>query len=382
MTSEIPQASNPVSLPSYEAYTSLLDAYGQLSPQHQGLTRGDFEAALEDPTVTKVTIPHGEEEVQVPQLSPVERIHWLNAGFYARTFPDEFATGDVLHYVDFPDIAPDAGVQARIRELARKRGILVFDYPTADPEYPDRVNHLLAQSGVRASSSQVLGTQTYFAGQTRLVRKDYPLAPAADLAATYERALADGIYDESQRQNGVSLVRRVDDDQAQRMYRFYEDAYEVLSDHPCNQGLSPDEFLEVMTEKDTVPKIVNTVDGRIVALCLLDNNLSDLSWVNTEFYQRKYPDKMAARQTMWFPGLAADPTSEVVHNTEAMVGLIAELGELASNDILVVFDCGDMNTGFLDKFLERTINATPQADVDIQSIAAQRYVAIQTELKQ
>jgi len=367
---------------SYEAYAGLTAPYAQLSPQHQGLTAEEFDAALTDPTVIKTTVDYQGEQLQIPQLSPVERNHWLNAGFYAKTFPEEYAHGEVLHFVDIPGTVPGAEVRARLKELAANKGVIVFDYPMTDPEYPDRLKTFLGQAGIEAADTQVLGSQTYFAGQTTAIRRKYPMPPPIDLATTYERATDQGVYDESQRKNGVSLVRRVDEEQAQRMLHFYEDAYQVLNDHPCKQGLSPQEFLEVMTENEQVPKIINTIDGTVVALCLLDNNLSELSWVNPDFYQRKYPEKTATKQVMWFPGLAADPASEVVRNTEAMIGLIAELGELGNNDILVVFDCGDMNTGFLDKFLEKIINETPQASVEIKPIAVQRYCALKTELKQ
>ena len=369
-------------LKSYRAYAGLIAEYGRLSPQHQGLTAQEFAEALDDPAVAKTTVIQGEEQLQIPQLAPVERNHWLNAGFYATTFPDEYSRGDVLHFVDIPGVKPGAEVQARLKGLAANRGVVVFDYPTSDPEYPNRVRSFLGQTGIQTGDVQLLGSQTYFAGQTKLLRRQYPLPPPTDLATTYEQAVADGIYDESRRENGVSVVRRVDEVQAQRMLRFYEDAYQVLNDHPCKQGLSPQEFMEIMTEYDHVPKVINTVDGTIVALCLLDTNLQELSWVNADFYSHKYPEKTATDQVTWFPGLAADPASEVVHNTEAMVGLISELGELGNNDMLVVFDAGDMNTGFLDKFLEKLINNTPQASVAINPIAVQRYCAIQTELKQ
>ncbi len=367
----------------YEAYTQLTEAYAALSPQHQGLTADEFQAALDDPAVVKTQHKtEAGDTILIPQLSPVERNGWLNADFYERSFPQESSRGDVLFYVDIPGIAPSEHIAARVRSLAENEGVIVFDYPENDPEYLDRVMLMVNRSGVVADEVKVLGNQTYFAGQTHLTRREYPLPPPCSFADTFAIAVADGSYDPARFENGASLQTLIGPEDAQHMLGFYEEAYKVLNDHPCEQGLNPQEFMHMMTEDESVAKIVNKVDGKIVALCLLDNNLEKLSWVNAEYYKNRYPSKTATKQVMWFPGLAADPSSEVGSNTQTMVDLIAELGEKANNDIMVVFDCCDINTGFLDRFLEDMINKTPYATIDMRTIAVQKYCAIKTRLKQ
>jgi hypothetical protein len=163
---------------------------------------------------------------------------------------------------------------------------------------------------------------------------------------------------------------------AQELRQFYDAAYETLKDQPCEQGLTPEEFKEMLTDRTDVAKIVNSVDGEIVSLVLLDNKLDKLSWVNSEYYKQNYPEKFENGQIMWFPGLAADPGRPESMNTQVMVDLIAQLGERGGNAITVVFDCCDKNKGFLDAFLNVMINATPYAGVDIQPIAVQRYMAV------
>ena len=128
--------------------------------------------------------------------------------------------------------------------------------------------------------------------------------------------------------------------------------------------------------------IVNSKDGKITALCLLTSDLDDLSWVYADYYKRHFPDKAAKKQIIWFPGLAADPDSTQRHNLQAMVNLISEISEKGNNDMLIVFDCCDFNTGFLDQALNFMINRTPEASVDIQPIATQTYCAIRTSRKQ
>lgn len=366
----------------YQTYTALIDSYARLSPQHQGLGAVEFHDALTNPAVSKTEVEVGGEIVAVPQLSPIEHSEWLNTDFYKKKFPDEMAGDNLLYFVDLPEVVPGSQVQSRLRELASKGGVLVFDYPDTDAEYPTRVHSLLESLGIEAPEPEIIGNQTYFAGQTKLIRKEYPLGPLKSLDEAFAQMIEKGEYDTSQLENGASLQTIIAPEDAQHMLCFYEEAYEVLNDHPCRQGLSPEEFLHMMTENEQVIKVVNKVEGKIVALLLIDNNLDELSWVNSTYYKEEYSDKTRTGQAVCIPGLAADTNSNVSGNTQEMINLIAELGEKANNDMLVVFDCCDMNTGFLDKFIDYMINQTPQASIAINPIAVQRYCAIKTSVKQ
>lgn len=366
----------------YEIYGRLMSKYARLSPQHQGLTEEEFAAAVADPNVAKTEVTKDGETAAIPQLAPVESNQWLNAGFYSKTFPEEYARGDVLNFVDIPDVEPGPEVQERLKKLAETEGVIVFDYPTDDPDYVDRVRDFLDRLGIEAAETETLGNQTYFAGQARIKRPVDPAAPKLSFAEAYEREIADGEYDTARVQDGASLQARVDPDQARHMQQFYDAAYQVLNDHPCRQGLDPDEFLEMATDREWVTKIVNSAGGEVQAICLLDNRLDELSWVNADYYRDHFPDKAATEEILWFPGVAASPDKRVAHNLQSMVDLMTELADKGNREWLVVFDCCDMNTGFLDAALNQMINATGRMSIDIQPIAVQRYCAIKTQPKQ
>jgi hypothetical protein len=136
----------------------------------------------------------------------------------------------------------------------------------------------------------------------------------------------------------------------------------------------------MMLKEDSVTKIVNSKNGEAIALCLLTSKLEELDWVNPKYYKDRFPDRAATDQIVWFPGLAADPT-KTVGNLRVMVNLIAELMGKGNNEALVVFDCCDKNTGFLDIALNTMINKTPQASINIKPFATQTYGAIRLSLK-
>jgi hypothetical protein len=368
---------------SYQLYSSLMQVYGEQSPQHQGLTAEDFRHALIDTAVSKTAVETDGPPLYLPQLGPVDRNEWLNPGFYEHAFPEEYSRGGVLHYVDLPGVQPGAEVLDRLSELAGNDGVVVFDYPMTDPDYPERVRAALESAGAEvAADIEHLGNQTYFAAQTHLKRKAYPLPEPDGFEAAFDEMVADGSFSPARFENGASIRRTVDEQQAAHLLKFYEEAYEVLSDSPAVQGINPKEFHEMMTEREWVTKVVRNVGGKIVALCMLDNHLEELSWVNVDYYARKYPRQYAKGQVMWFPGLANDPESgDVGKSLMKMVNLLAEVGERANNDILIVFDSCDHNTGRLDTGLDFLINHTKQASVTFETIAVQRYCAMRTRLK-
>lgn len=365
----------------YGIYSRIVNEYGKDSPQHQGLTSADFETVLQDDRVITTKIRVEGQDAIFPQLSPVEHYEWLNADYYADKYPDAFASGQLLHFTDLPTVKPGRRVRERLRSLADEDGVLVFDYPSSDPEYPQRVQALLESLGIEGSDLEVIGTQTYFAGQLKLKREHDPDEPIRGFGESYSAMFADDEYDIPRFANGASYRPVIGDEEAGALRRFYDKAYEVLNDHPCNQGLNPERLYEMMVEQDWVTKIVNSRDGKIAALCLLTNRLDELSWVNEDYYRTRFPEKAAAGQIVWFPGLAADPDSPQRHNLQSMVGLMGELVDKGNNEVLVVFDCCDKNAGFLDKMLNALINRTPHASIDIQPIATQQYCAIRTSRK-
>ncbi|HSW99847.1 MAG TPA: hypothetical protein VLH38_02310 [Patescibacteria group bacterium] len=365
----------------YELYAQMVNEYGKGSPQHQGLTEIDFRNAAHDPRVITTDVERGGSYFEFPQLSPVGIYEWLNEGFYAGKFSEAFGRDALLHITSLPDMEPGDRVRKRLQELAQRDGTLVFDFPSSDPEYPQRIQRILDGLGIQGSEVEIIGTQTYFAGQSKLKGKAVE-GPPLEFAEAYRRLVVDGEYDPARIKNGASMQTEIGPGEAARMRRFYDAAYKVLNEHPCNQGLDTDQFFEMITNQPWVTKIVNSSGGEAVALCLLSSKLDELDWINAEYYKERYPEKAANDQIVWFPGVAADPERPEKHNLQAMADLITEIAVKGDNEILVVFDCCDMNTGFLDVILNDIINRTPHGSIDIQPIAKQTYCAIQISPKQ
>jgi hypothetical protein len=176
--------------------------------------------------------------------------------------------------------------------------------------------------------------------------------------------------------NGASYVQNITSEDAKRMYPHYEAAFQKLNTHPCRQGLAPEEFMEVMTNDPETAKLRFSIDGQTATLMVLGDNLDNYDWINPQFYAATYPEEYDARQILYFPALYTDTAMQGEATTEHVVNLIAEMVQYGNNEIIVAFDCCDINVGFLDVYIEALVNATPQANISFDTLGTQHYAAV------
>lgn len=368
---------DPTKVHGFEKYDHLFDEVNTAHPQRQGLLEEEYEQAITDTRTVSTEVEIDGEVVQIPQLMPIEALEWLNTDYYERHYPEEVATGRLLNFTDVPGVKPDDKVLEAIMGLAHSEGVLVFDAPSCDPEMQTRILSMLDALGIKYEQPELLGTQTYFAGQVELVNSeaqndDTPMS----LMEAYQRRLDEGRVPESDFIDGTTLQTIIDPDRAADLRRIYYDAYQVLNDHPCKQGLDPEEFHQILTADREMGKLVYTRDGEIETLCLVENDLKKLSWVNDKYYQKMYPLRHKNGQIVWFPGIATDPDKQGAANSQTMIDLMAELAEEGGNAFVGVFDFCDVNTAFLAEVFEQWINAAPQTRIKLNPIANQKYWAL------
>lgn len=364
---------------SFALYEQYLREVNTIHPQHLGLHEAEFKAALAAPETVTTTIATSEGSADIPQLVPIEAYEWLNIGFYKKRFP-ESVHGNMLYFTEIPGVNPSQAVIERIQTLADSGGILAFDIPSFDPQEKDRILGFLKEIGVQFEEPQLLGTQTYFAGQSRLTQVE-PAENPLTMWDMYDEAVQDGRCNPDI-ETGVILRHTLTQEEAQQVYNFYEEAYEGtpenpgINDHPCKQGLSPEEFREMCVNQPDVAKILYLNEGKPTAIYLACNALERLSWVNKSYYDKQYPERMDKGQVVWFPGIALDKSSDVSRSSKHMVDFMADMAQWGGNDFLAVFDFCDANAEWLPNYLSYLINDTGRTTIDIQPIAAQQYLAV------
>jgi len=412
------QEVDPTVQRSFDFYTQTLAYLNTAHPQHQGFMLDEFTEAIQDPGVikTEVTVAGG-DSVQLPQLAPPEAFGWLHAEYYAEKFPDEYAAGNVMHFADLPGVVPAEAVDIRIQELAQDKGVLVFDFPDIDGNQPVRILDYLESLGVRPvtydttepepdsdpkrafkpelwrrwqaelermeiaqGSIELLGTQTYHVGVVTLKRRHQARDPHLSYAEAFDEMVQAGEIPEEQFFNGVSVHDVIEGAEADRLQAFYDDAYGTISDHPCEQGLTPDEFAKKLQDTST-SKTVFRRDGVAESLCLTTEDLEHLTWVNEDYYYK--PDfvrRFGDGPVTWYPGVATDPDPAIAgNNFGEIMGWFTKLSERGDNNSVVVFDTPDVNTEFLPASVDFFVNASPEAGVTFTRIGDQKYCAMRLE---
>ena len=357
-------------------YDDTLRHLNDTFPQKQGLLEDEYSEVVNDPRVvsTPVMSANGNAAFLVPQLAPVEVYSWLNSEFYAKRYPLEPAQGDIMHFQDMPGVIPGIQVVQGIQRLARSEGRLIYDYPDSKPGYPDTLRNFLSSVGVRVEKIDELGTQTYFAGKVCLKRSVDPSQGMMSLSEACKQMQKNSSQSSEE---GTMYLETVDEGNLQRMQDCYSEAFAILNDHPCRQGLTPDEFREVAVDRPQIAKLVHKTGSKITSMCVLGDDLSLYPWLNREFYASRFPEETKNNQILYFPAMATDPENMGARNAEKIVSFIAQMLDKGNNEAIIAFDCCDVNVGFLDVYLNEIINKTPEASINFEVLGVQRYGAMQ-----
>lgn len=350
----------------------LQEAYGSF-PQQQGLAGTEIVDAIHNPLViSTATMDHHGHFVEVPQLAPVDTYSWLNKERYERQFPGK----KVRHFMELPDVSPGPEVKSAVIDLALEGGVLAIDFPESDTEYEARLTSLLDELGLEAAEVLELGTQAYYAGKVRLKDGFDPEKPVIEMHQAFQQMIAEGLITDERAFNGASYAQTLDPDQVRaELVDPYTRAFEVLNDHPCRQGLTPDELVEVASDPNSA-KLMYRRLGHMATMVIFGNELSSYPWVNESAYAEMFPEEMERKQVLYFPAIATDPGYQGEAGAGEVIKLIAEMTKFANNEIVVAFDCCDLNQAFLADYIQQLINETPESKIQFEQIGRQIYKAI------
>lgn len=363
----------PMPIEAEMRYRTVMEGLNSISPQYQGLDGQELAIALTSPAVVKTDIGTEDEPCPLPQLSPLENYSWLNKEFYEKRFGDV----PIRHLQDLPGIQPGEAVIEGLQNLADQHGVLVFDYPDADPDYPERIKQYLAQAGIEGGEVEELGGQNYFAGKISLKAGFDPQKPILTLAESFESLKAKGIG--ADRQNGATFYTSMDPDVVKSIFPAYQAAFEKIQDNPCRQGYNLEEFEAETTQNEKSAKLVYNVDGEPSSICVFGDNLDEYPWLNTNVYRDLFPQEYDNEQIFYFPAIATDPEKRGAMNTKPLIQYICKMLGEGNNEAIIAFDCCDDNAEFLPQFIELFVNPTPEAELHFNQIGRQKYAAIRLQ---
>lgn len=361
-------------------------------PQRQGLSQEEYTGALERDSTVNASVRVSGRTVLVPQLFEVDVSAWNNVDFY-KTHANDAPVAQ-LNLTSGVPLADDT--ERAIQKLACNNGTVAFDIPSNDQDGLDRIVFDLRNRGIHLADPELVGTQTYFAGNIRLLapkkdREKKTIGLTATFQETVELCLQQTIGDDTKdtsdafvehfgkrskvhMHNGTWLYENVPLEMAGQLYGFYEEAYYDLADSPLRQGLSPEEFHKMTTDDTKASKLVYSKEGKPETVFIVTPNIRGLDWVNANWYEDKYPEETADESLVWFPGIATDRNAPTYFNGQRIITLLARLGNIGNFEPTIVFDFCDHNVEVgLHRAIEYWVKKTKIAEIEFEEIANQKY---------
>jgi hypothetical protein len=108
----------------------------------------------------------------------------------------------------------------------------------------------------------------------------------------------------------VSIERVVDDPQVvDEFLNLYRTAFAPLeSIAAARQSLTDDEFRAELSEESVLKFVGRDRSDRIVAMCLLANDLSKLPWLSPVFWHQRYPEQYARNAIYYVGAILVSPS--------------------------------------------------------------------------
>lgn len=362
----------------YLAYRETLASYNTSSPQVQGIDNlEDYQAASLDDSTVKAQV----DGMAVAQIFNTKVVSWLNeshiADIAAQTVQEAGAKEKdvfVLHASESMPTDSPSTVDF-IGKLLSSGGSVLIEYPDADSEYVERAHRIIESSGSNFTYSEI-GQQTYFSGVNKELNPDEWTEKRALRAETIPADRMESIFydrDEVVDEHGIITrsIGRIPLEVAMPMFEFVDEAFDSISDHPCRQGWSKEEFVDIATE---TPSVIKVIAGKedISSVIAFGSKLGDFPWVNENYFRKYYTDNMDKGNLIYFPTVAKDPSKLGERAMMSTIPFIVE-GLAEVGDVRVCFDSCDRNRLFLPKLIEAVVGISGISTIEFEEVAAQKY---------
>jgi hypothetical protein len=174
---------------------------------------------------------------------------------------------------------------------------------------------------------------------------------------TYQSAVAQGDL-EIDPNDGPALEDVIEGDEAERLWAIYQNPFEKLSDsHPVNSGYDKDEFLKILKSPEAV-KAIYRDQGEITTLALFVNDLAHCSWLDADYYKAKYPEAIATKNHLVFPGIVTDELKRGASYSVSLIQMIVKVQAMRKTPIRISFECTDSSYKYIPRIVRYAIGRT------------------------
>ncbi len=371
-----------MSMQVYDAYRG--DSDGAIK---MGLYGDDLATALEEDD-TSVIIAENKEGnlLAMPLFVPAEKLEWYNMDFLCQTYGD----AEILYYAHPPVDALPTARQLVIEEVKRKidDGAIVFFDEYRDEDSPgDWLGEALSagDDGSEYTIDTMGGGEVQrkvdiFVGSVSVLGDEGTVRTAPSFVDVYNAGVESGLY-ETDVMDGVSIVDKIDGDEAERIWDIYENPFNELGEEtPTLAGFDKHGLTEILNNP-RIAKVINRVDGKISTLCFFLSDFSDAPWFNDEYYKKNYPEYYETENILMFPGIVSDENMRGNDYGQAVIDLVCSVAAKRGSDFLVTFECTEISTAYIPKIVQAAVTHNGLLGIKglDQPVSIMEYKAIRRE---
>jgi len=357
----------------YEAYRDEEDG-----PIKIGLYGEDLDAALQNPDCQLIKYEGREGSLYAPLLVPAEDLHWYNLDVLKKEYGQETK----FYYYSHPPLPQEGADLDLIKKTISEeidKGSVIFtdvfdDAPGVEalidvsPESPYQLENL--GGGNRQRTAEVFAGPVTYIGVSEIKK-------APSMTEVYRRLVDEGEVQEDLH-NGVSVIKTIDGEDAERIWEIYKAPFDKLSaGHPMYAGFQKSELLDILSDP-AVDKVVNRVDGKISTLCFFVQNFDHCPWFNKQYYQEHYPEYYHTGNIAMFPGIVTDEAMQGNNYAMNVIDMATKLLAERGSNMLITFECTETSAAYIPglvKFAVGHSGAGEIFDID-EPVSHMEYKAI------
>ena len=360
---------------SFSIYKKLFaHAQGQY-PSLAHMSSWDFNAVLRNPKVGKAVTQMNGKTIALPLIGPAETDPLLSGPYYDGV-AKETAT-EILHFFLIPGLinTVDDCPQGLMSYLASRRDKMAFSYVhvAGEKQLFVPVHNIAKKAGFVPNKTLQLSKQTFVTTQFHLQHCQAQWPPNTIMAG-YRALEAEGKTNPKIRFKEI-LERK----EYTPLWHMYEKKFlDVLSDHPYDQTMEKERFLEIMKDPAVVKMVAYDDKDRPCAMLTVGDVTAFAPEIDVPFFQKQHPIESAHGNLFYATTLFSDHTASQIYS-RPLGRQFAAVAERAGNALVLILDVRGVKQKPLFYLIKKYFESQGKINVNLHEVGCLSFELICVE---
>jgi len=328
-------------------YNKYLEQFPYIdSAQKIGLSETDFISAVKNKhsVVVECKTDAG-EMLRIPIIVPTSELSWYNTSFLRRKYGSD---RDIYYMPPLPmNIVDTNEAGASVSKFISNGGVVLVDVHRDYSQVRlEQIDQLLSNGGIQVSTIENPNSDEESCFLNQYIAEvnfgdNSVFRNAPTFIEQYQTMIASGELPPSNT-DGVQLVDTIDGEEADRIWRIYQEPFDKISEnHPINSGYNHEKLLAILRDPSVV-KVVNKSEGEITTLCFFLTDIKQCGWLNKEYYKNHLSEAIDTDNLLLFLGIVTDEEKRGNAYSSDVVNLLTQVANARRSSVILSFECNDI----------------------------------------